>query len=280
MTPEETASYTVGELERETGFDRRTIAYYVQEELLPRVGRRGPRTRYPRLVRDRLLFIRSVREAEEAGRVSPVTLSDFRKIFERVAPSLIAGVANGRIAVTPELVEEASTAFRLPEMRSAGMRRASLRRRMESRLAEDDSPRVYGMPARGPRKEGVAYSPTGPREDPDDEVGEPVEGSPSPPVLDVSREAPPRVGSGQVYSRRSRPPEALLADALAKLHRRARRRRKRDDDAMDTWTRIDVTRDIALSVRGLDEDDRKLAERVRKAMRRILGKGRGGRKRD
>ena len=38
-------SFTAEELERETGFDRRTIAYYVQEGLIPRVGRRGPRTR-------------------------------------------------------------------------------------------------------------------------------------------------------------------------------------------------------------------------------------------
>ena len=116
-------SYTARELEEETGFDRRTIAYYVQEGLLPRVGRRGPRTRYPGLVRDRLLFIRRVREAEEAGEVSAVSLSDMRVVFERVSPGLIARVADGEIAVTPELVERASTAFRLPEMRRAVLER-------------------------------------------------------------------------------------------------------------------------------------------------------------
>ena len=46
-TTKKQPSYTARELEEETGFDRRTIAYYVQEGLLPRVGRRGPRTRYP-----------------------------------------------------------------------------------------------------------------------------------------------------------------------------------------------------------------------------------------
>ena len=76
-------SYTSDELEQATGFDRRTIAYYVQEGLIPKVGRRGPRTRYPKLVRDRLLFIRRVREAEESGEVSPVSLSAMREIFER-----------------------------------------------------------------------------------------------------------------------------------------------------------------------------------------------------
>ena len=93
-------SYTARELERDTGFDRRTIAYYVQEGLLPKVGRRGPRTRYPKLVRDRLLFIRRVREAEEEGEVPAVSLSDMKKVFERVPPALIAGVADGRIAVS------------------------------------------------------------------------------------------------------------------------------------------------------------------------------------
>jgi len=119
-------SYTARELERETGVDRRTIAYYVQEGLLPKVGRRGRRTRYPKLFRDRLLFIQRVRDAEEEGHVSAVSLKDIRKVFERVPPALIAGVADGRIAVTPDLVSEPSTAFRTP-----GMRRAMLRERWE-----------------------------------------------------------------------------------------------------------------------------------------------------
>ena len=59
--------YTTAELQRETGFDRRTIAYYVHEGLLPKVGRRGSRTRYPKLVRDRLLFVRAVRGGGAAG---------------------------------------------------------------------------------------------------------------------------------------------------------------------------------------------------------------------
>ena len=91
-------SYTAQELERATGFDRRTIAYYVQEGLIPKVGRRGPRTRYPELVRDRLLFIRRVREAEESGEVSPISLSDMRELFERIPADLIASVANGQSA--------------------------------------------------------------------------------------------------------------------------------------------------------------------------------------
>ena len=141
-------SYTARELERDTGFDRRTIAYYVQEGLLPKVGRRGPRTRYPKLVRDRLLFIRRVREAEEEGEVPAVTLSDMRKVFERVPPALIAGVADGRIAVSPELVAEPSTAFRAP-----GMRRRALEERWGGGEMERPIGRMRGPErrARGPR---------------------------------------------------------------------------------------------------------------------------------
>ncbi len=93
-------SYTAAELERETGFDRRTIAYYVQIRLLPKVGRRGSRTRYPKLFRDRLLFIRQVREAEQTGAVQPVSLRDMRKIFEHARSELISQVADGRTPVT------------------------------------------------------------------------------------------------------------------------------------------------------------------------------------
>lgn len=277
MTASEQPSYTIGDLEQETGFDRRTIAYYVQEELLPRVGRRGPRTRYPRLFRDRLLFVRRVREAEEAGTVPPVSLSEMRKIFERMAPPLVAGVADGRIAVTPELVGEASTALRMPEMRRAGKRRMALRRRMESRLMESE-----GSPAYAPPREPVADLVADVAPDLEDVAdAAPVPGDVAPvrgPEA-VAREVAEAYARRRMEARPRRSAEARLADTLAKLQKRSqRRRRRREHDAdMDTWTRIEITREIALSVRGLDEDDRKLAERVRKAMRRVLGRGGGGR---
>lgn len=213
-TAKKQSSYTATELEEETGFDRRTIAYYVQEGLLPRVGRRGPRTRYPGLVRDRLLFVRRVREAEEAGEVSAVSLSDIRTVFERVPPALIAKVADGLIAVTPELVERASTGFRLPAMRREAME-----------VARDF---VFSDVE-------VAYGP---------KVYEPDE---------------------------SEAPAMELADALGSLRDRAKRRESSSPRSLDTWTRVAVTPEIELSVRGLRDEDRGLVERVRAAMRRLLG---------
>ena len=243
-------SYTARELEEETGFDRRTIAYYVQEGLLPRVGRRGPRTRYPRLVRDRLLFIRRVREAEEAGEVSAVSLSDMRLVFERVPPALIAKVADGEIAVMPELVQRGSTAFRLP-----GMRRALLEERVMAREVHVEEPRMYAPAAPFPEhRDRAAASEMGAEMD----VGS---------IHD--REA------GEVDERAG--VETDLVDALTELQERARKRAIRSAGSMDTWIRVEVTPEIALSVRGIEEEDRGVVERVWRAMRRVVsGGGAGG----
>lgn len=273
-------SYTARELERETGVDRRTIAYYVQEGLLPKVGRRGRRTRYPKLFRDRLLFIRRVRDAEAEGEVSPVSLKDIRKVFERVPPALIAGVADGRIAVTPELVSEPSTAFRTP-----GMRRAVLRDRW---VGEERpmSPVRSPPPPPAPR-----YSPGAPaeEEDPGEVLAESTEADMvvrEEPRSHVQRE----VDVPPVYSRMpertdlSAPPPDYedeseladeLADALAELHAAARRRAAEMPESRNTWTRIEISPDIVLSVRGASGEDDYLVERVRMAMLELLAR-RGG----
>ena len=237
-------SYTARELEEETGFDRRTIAYYVQEGLLPRVGRRGPRTRYPGLVRDRLLFIRRVREAEEAGEVSAVSLSDMRVVFERVSPGLIARVADGGIAVTPELVERASTAFRLPEMR-----RAVLARRVVAREGRAEEPRLHAPVASSPPPDRPVYE----------------EPAPAPMDLDIIRDA----GSGGPVEWAETKED--LGDVLRELQDRARERVVRSRSSMDTWTRIEITPEIEVSVRGITDEDRELLARVRRAMRRLVG---------
>ena len=271
-------SYTAKELERETGVDRRTIAYYVQEGLLPKVGRRGRRTRYPKLFRDRLLFIRRAREAEEEGDVSPVSLKDIRKVFERVPPALIAGVADGRIAVTPELVSEPSTAFRTP-----GMRRAVLK----DRWVGEERPT---FPMRSPpRPPAPRYSPGAPAEDedPDEVVAEPT-------VADMVARGEPRphvqreVDVPPVYSRMPEdgemqaPPAPAyvddselaeeLADALTDLHEAARGRAEEMPESRNTWTRIEISPDIVLSVRGVGGEDEYLVERVRMAMLELLGR--------
>ena len=97
----EERSYTLDEIEHETGFDKRTIAYYVQEDVLPKVGRRGPRTRYPQLFLDRLLFIKRVRDLQDTGRIGSMTLGDFRDVFEQLSAQEIADLAAGRKPIEP-----------------------------------------------------------------------------------------------------------------------------------------------------------------------------------
>ena len=245
-------SYTAMELEEETGFDRRTIAYYVQEGLLPRVGRRGPRTRYPATVRDRLVFVRRVREAEEAGDVPAVSLRDLRKVFDRVPPALIARVADGEIAVTPELVERASTRFRLP-----GTRRATL----EDRVLAREGPPPVSEPLRAP--------PSAPS---DEEWLTLREGGEEEMPAGVAREAGDFAYGPEVREADGGGAAAVeLADALARLGDRAERRGGRSSRSLDTWTRIEVSPEIELSVRGIGEEDAGLVERVKRAMRRVMG---------
>ncbi|MCY3545333.1 MAG: MerR family transcriptional regulator [Gemmatimonadetes bacterium] len=296
-------SYTARELERETGVDRRTIAYYVQEGLLPKVGRRGRRTRYPKLFRDRLLFIQRVREAEEEGHVSAVSLKDIRKVFERVPPALIAGVADGRIAVTPDLVSEPSTAFRTP-----GMRRAMLRERWvgEERTmspmqgppspaapryspgapAEDED---WGEDDAGPRDgdlvaydEGPAFSrEQGPRAaEPGPYASERSDAEPPPEEAPRPRAPQREVDVPPVYSRLPErhdggtAEELALASELRRLEKVARHRIEESPRSRDTWTRIDVSPNLVLSARGIGEEDVALVERVRQAMKRVIWRGR------
>lgn len=92
-------SYTLSELETESGFDKRTIAYYIAEGLLPKVGRRGPRTRYPQECLQRLMFIRRVRDLQDAGRLGAVTLTDIRAVMDRLTIDDIASAARSGVPV-------------------------------------------------------------------------------------------------------------------------------------------------------------------------------------
>lgn len=82
-------SYTLSELEAESGFDKRTIAYYISEGLLPKVGRRGPRTRYPQDFLERLVFIRRVRDLQDSGQLRAVTLTEIRAVMDTLTPDEI-----------------------------------------------------------------------------------------------------------------------------------------------------------------------------------------------
>lgn len=73
--------FTIRELETLSGFDRRTIAYYSQEGLLPKVGRRGRGTVYPAAFKERLMFIRAVRDLQDAGTLRAITLAEIKEVM-------------------------------------------------------------------------------------------------------------------------------------------------------------------------------------------------------
>ena len=289
-------SYTTKELERDTGFGRRTIAYYVQEGLLPRVGRRGPRTRYPELVRDRLLFIRRVREAEAESEIRPVPLRDLRELFKALPRGLIASVAAGETPMTPDMVSLASV-----EQRSMVDRVAAVRKRLL-----DARPRMAPGSRTSRVREGERLglrveAPTDLDEDwPHDvrtmeeleppaevlrETEEPhaaqlssleahVAYSPAPPppasLFDaevMADAAPPRPGESDEDA------DTLgkqLAWVLNELRSQARRRRELVPDAIDTWSQVEVASDIRLSIRGMADEDAFLLRVAGRLLRQVL----------
>lgn len=259
----ETESYTAAELQRETGFDRRTIAYYVHEGLLPKVGRRGSRTRYPKLIRDRLLFIRQVREAEQRGIVAPVSLRDLREIFEQAPPALISAVADGRTSVTPEVVTGTSPSIRTLarrreaiEDRWAPVRKDRHRVEFPGRLADssfrEPGPEEGESPETPYRRDGHAEERAHRRATDEDDPNLAYQPIP----VDDSETGP----------------ESELGQLLAALQEIAERHGN-PSQAMDRWLRIEVSPDITLSVRGASDEAAPLLERAVHCLRRLMGCG-------
>ena len=266
-------SYTTRELERDTGFGRRTIAYYVQEGLLPRVGRRGPRTRYPELVRDRLLFIRRVREAEAEAEIAPVRLSDLRELFLHAPRQLIASVAAGETPVTSDIVSPMSA-----ERRSMVDRVSALRERLLVARPEPDLEPRSAILREGDRMVLRAEAPRAPE-------GRRAEESRARQELEFQGDALPAMEEDEVGlasdaesrywspGERDEDADALgneLAWVLRELHLRGRHRHEFSPEAVDTWSQVEVTPDIRLSVRGMGDEDAFLLRSAARLLRQTL----------
>lgn len=285
--------FATSELVEATGFNRRTIAYYVQEGLLPRVGRHGPRTRYPRFVRDRLLFIRRVREAEEAGELAPVSLAELRTAFARLPRRVVAAVADGAIAVSQELVAGEVGALAAPGLfRSATHRQRALEDRLRDPRVRPDAIEPSGelsgeLPGKLPDEPPAASALAMPS---------PAASAPAAPAPAVPAPATPAVlEPGVSYS--LRPPSATSGDkaadaraesadqkaedraakvlgvALAAVSNAARRREQESPQPVDTWMRAEVAPGVELSVRCATEEDRQLLEQAAASLRSLVSKG-------
>ena len=233
---------TLKDLEELSGFKSSTIAYYIQKSLLPRVGKRGKHSSYSKTFRDRLMFIRRVRDLQDARRLRAVTLDEIAKVIadhsgemERlsqidVPEETLLGLFSEPSLDTSEIAVSVEDVVAFEESRLRSSERA-------------DS--LVAMPASARR--GAMYS----RSSPDRTV----------------------IGQGVSASDPDRPTGSLdseLEMLLQEVDRLARIGAKRSGvRTRERLTRVPVTDDIILSVRNIDDDDAHVVEKLAALLRQI-----------
>jgi DNA-binding transcriptional MerR regulator len=245
-------TYTLSELETRSGFDKRTIAYYVQELLLPKVGRRGRRTRYSEEFLDRLMFIRRVRDLQDAGKLRAVTLSEIRDVLDRQSAEDVR--AASRKGVSAETLR---ALFTEPDLDTLGfavaaedMASLSLNRSNEPGMAE------YGSGVAGDADSSAEMS-----------VGRRREAM----ALRSRSRGPaepraPRSQSGPSSEESDSELQTLLQEVELRTQIGAQQSRGRTRERV---TRVPITEDITLSVRNIDDKDAHLVEKLAEFLRRL-----------
>jgi DNA-binding transcriptional MerR regulator len=239
--------FTMSQLVKKSDFDKRTIAFYVQEGLLPRVGRRGPRTRYSEEFLDRLMFIRRLRDLQDSGRLRAVTLSEIRELIE----SLSAGEIRRASAegVSEQTLREF---FSDPDLDTSDIAVAAedvALRSMRDSAAVQAPSIMASRGSRGPsasmRRESMAsreYSHA---------VSEPLHGD-----AELS-------SSGDELN-------SELEQLLQNVEQRALIGAKRGGGGLrERLTRVPITDEIVLSVRNIEDEDAHLVEDLARLLRRI-----------
>ena len=246
-------TYKLSDLERESGFERRTIAYYVQESLLPKVGRRGPRTRYSEEFLDRLMFIRRVRDLQDAGKLRAVTLSEIRDVIERQSPDEIRSLSRKSVSA-----ERLRSLFAEPDLDTSYLAVPAVDVAANS-MAEPLTRSLIVDEAGGPDSEWT-MSASARRA----AMASPSRASREPDKVSRSRR-PRRSPSGDGDERR-------LRQLLREIERTARRGAKMSEShTTERVTRVPVTEDIVLSVRNIDERDARLVEALANVLREVGG---------
>jgi hypothetical protein len=305
---------SVNELVAQSGFDRRTIVYYIQQGILPRVGRRGPGTRYPTECLTRLLFVRGVKDHQAAGRLPGVTLADLayalsvlkpekvRELVERGAPLAdlealfparpAAPVAYGRPMVTPGgwRSPAAATLAPAPQPPAAPPPVAAVPASPPAAAPEPTAPRPsllerppadkrsYGLADAGIRQRlGVTRPPDAPAAAPPAAAGDVTADAPH---HDAPHHDAPHHDDTQprlpALTLPTGEPAYDLGELLRQLELRANAGRNRPPGAAEQWTEIPVTSRVYLSVRGLGEADAPVADAVARALKRALRGNQGG----
>ena len=260
---EDERTYTLDEVEERTGFDKRTIAYYVQEGLLPKVGRRGPRTRYSRQFLDRLLFIKKTRDLQDQGLMGSMTLGEIKDLFDEVPDWTIHNIITGREPL--HIVDSRNTLHRSRSMSSPHARAKAAARRigaLHEEVQKDSEPT------------DALYSLV----DLEEEIQPPVEMRTGDDV-DGSREldldSRRFLGPSMEHMQEASPPlpvEEELRMTLARLQRslEARSRSPASRGPTEHWTRVRVTSEIFLSAQDLDMENEVLLEKVAHLLGRLI----------
>lgn len=247
-------TYTLDEIEEQTGFDKRTIAYYVQEGLLPKVGRRGPRTRYPQAYLDRLLFIKMIREQQDRGRLGNLTLSNIKEMFDDLPEDSVADVVTGKEELDTSPYEnppDEKLAIMAPRMARLDM--------LERRVAGVDPNHVGN--------DETASAPL-PFDEPDALLLDLDSGPPAFELKEVGIETETDAATGPPPPQQS-PPKRLdrLATVLERLAEAAGSRTRIRRRGSEHWTRAEINPDLVLTARNLDEVDADLLEEAARLLR-------------
>lgn len=272
-------SYSLSELVETTGFDRRTIVYYIQSGLLPKVGRRGPHTRYPSECLTRLLFIKRVRSLQAEGRLLTATLAEIRRALSTRDTDGIRDLLERGLPI-----DEVTALF--AEHAGPEPWRPALHQSVQAPLAPPElapPPPVLPAPepARGPagdrRSYGLADAGIRKRfgvEKPPAPIPPEIhheETHPGLPALDPATFQPPSPPAPLATGAEAAPVELELGELLRELEvRPTLNARRSPPGAPEQWTEIPITSRVYLSVRGLAEGDVPLAEGVARLLKRAL----------
>ena len=265
-------SYSLSDLVTTTGFDRRTIVYYIQSGLLPKVGRRGPHTRYPEECLTRLLFIKGVKELQASGSLLTATLAEIRRAL---AARDAAGIRDllDRGLPAESVIALFDTAPAPPPEAPAQIVEAQNPATPVSVAARDaggvhgpaGERRSYGLADAGIRKRfGVEKIPETAHEEAHPRL-------PALPIAAAEPDTPLLVTATGTAASESGPAEAELGYLLRELEvRPTLNTRRSPPGSPEQWTEIPITSRVYLSVRGLSEDDTPLAEAVARVLKRAL----------
>lgn len=98
------AGFTISELAAGTGVEPRTIRSYVEKGIIPGPDSLGRGARYPQDALDRLKVLALLRDANRS-----LTLDQIRILLQKLGPSELRGLADGRLRIGAVLDTEAGS---------------------------------------------------------------------------------------------------------------------------------------------------------------------------